>query len=123
MTQHSALPRLFAALTLAAALPGMAAAQSASPTVQCAAFWAGWVDVAQSSAFLPQDPADAVLAQAFAQAAMRDHKAEAQAHLARDSRDMARMIRAAIRGDATSMGLMDRLMRGCEEAARKRGLI
>jgi hypothetical protein len=123
MTQQRALPRLFAALALAAALPGMAAAQSASPTVQCAAFWAGWVDVAQSSAFLPQDPADAALAAAFAQAAMREHRAEATAHLARDSRDMARMIRAAIKGDATSLGLMDRLMRGCEDAARKRGLI
>ncbi|MFN3973188.1 MAG: hypothetical protein ACK4L4_17800 [Gemmobacter sp.] len=114
------LPRLIAALTLCA-LPIQAWA--ASPTVQCAAFWAGWVEVSGSSTFLPKDPADAALAEAFAVAARAENRAEAEQHLARDSADMARMIRAAIQGDGTSIGLMDRLMRGCEEAARKRGLL
>lgn len=104
-------------------MPLQAAAQGPYAALQCAAFWAGWVTVARTSAYLPQDPADAALAQGFAKAARSESPAETERHLARDTRDMARMIRAAIRGDATSIGLMERLARGCEDAARKRGLI
>ncbi|QYK40981.1 MAG: hypothetical protein KF887_16540 [Paracoccaceae bacterium] len=108
-------------IAVAVALP--ARAERASPTVQCAAFWAGWVIVAKGSPFLPQDPADAALAHAFAAAARTEHPDEAARHLDRDTRDMARMIRAAIDGDRTSRDLMERLARGCEDAARARGLI
>lgn len=120
MTHALARLGLIAGLTLYG-LPVQA--QAASRTVQCAAFWGAWVEVSGASAFLPKDPADAAMAEALAVVAWAENRAEAERHLARDRADMARMIRAAIRGDATSIGLMDRLMRGCEEAARKRGLL
>jgi hypothetical protein len=112
------------ALAAAIALLALPAqAERAHPTVQCAAFWGGWVTVAARSPFLPQDPADAALARAFAAAAAAEAPQESARHLARDTVDMARMIRAAIAGHATSRGLMERLARGCEDAARARGLI
>lgn len=110
-----------AALILSAASPALA--ERAAPAVQCAAFWGGWVQVAASSPVLPQDPADAALARAFADAARSEHPAEAARHLEPDTQAMARMIRAAIAGHDTSRGLMERLAAGCEADARRRGLI
>lgn len=123
MAPFSAMIRLFAPAAALLLLAAPAQAQRAAPAVQCAAFWGGWVQVARTSPFLPQDPADAALARAFAEAARAEHPAEAARHLGPDTADMARLIRAAIAGDATSRGLMERLARGCEADARRRGLI
>lgn len=92
----------------------------AETSARCAAFWGAWVEVAAEIPALPQDPADAALAQAFRAAAVADGSGSG---LQRDTRTMARMIRAAILGDATSQALMQRTALACEEAARARGLL
>ncbi len=115
------LPAL--ALWLTAALP--AAADPRDATAWCAAFWLGWTDVASATSYLPKDPADAALAEAFRTAAVAEG-AEAghlDRWLKRERRSMATMVKAAIRGDGQSRELMEQMARRCEDDARRRGLL
>jgi hypothetical protein len=107
------------------ALLALPAAASPSPAATCAAFWLGWSDAAARLAVLPADPADAALGAAFRAAALAEGAAPAgfDGWLRGERRSMARLVTAAVRGDAPSQDLLETLARGCEEDARRRGLI
>lgn len=106
-----------------AALAAPVAADPMYPAAKCAAFWMGWTDAAKRSRYLDVNPADAVLAERFRQAAIDEggEPAEIDAYLARDRRDMSLMIRAAILGDRQSNDIQNRLMKTCDTYARAHG--
>ena len=124
MLPHPALRPALIALALLAGQPAHAA-DPREATAWCAAFWLGWTDAAAAHRFLPVDPADAALAEAFRRAAVAEG-AEAGSldrFLRQERRAMARMVLAAIDGDRPSADLMERMAGRCEADASRRGLL
>jgi hypothetical protein len=109
---------------LCATLPAARAAdEPAYPAAKCAAFWLGWDDASRHLRRLPQQPENAALAARFRQAAIvtGGPSETLDAYIARERRNMARMITAAIYGDRSSNDIERRLMRTCDDYARANG--
>ena len=107
------------ALLLGAAT-GASAADSRYPAAQCAAYWLGRDDAARHSAFLDADADDRARADAYAAVAVRSNGGDAGAikdFIRRERPDMARLVRAAILGDPTSVAVQERLLQTCADYA------
>ena len=114
-------PPLFAmaVLTLLIAATQAKAADDPArfPAAQCAALWYGQNDYAHASAFLPPDPHDVRLADAFRAVALRlttGTPATIDAFIAKQRPLMAFMVEAYIYGgDKPSRDLYESLMQDC----------
>lgn len=103
---------LLAPALILLALPAQAA--QADTAARCAAFLGAWVQAATLLP-VPQDPADAALAAAFA--------AQAEGDLTLETGRMAQMIADAVAGDDSAAGRMAATAATCEGEAIRRGLL
>lgn len=105
------------ALWLALAVPAIAGDPALYPAAQCAAFWLGREDYAQSGGWLDPDPLSADRAAAFRAVALRlapDRAVDIDARIAEQRPMMARLHEAAIDwADRQSIDLLEDLTQTC----------
>ena len=123
MTPPAALCGLAAwGLCAIAASPALPADDPALyPAAQCAALWFGYDDYAAVSPFLEPNPADAALAEAFRQVALRQttgSAADIDAFITEQRPLMAFLVETYIYGgDRVNRDLYERLMQTCSDFA------
>jgi hypothetical protein len=111
----------FGALALVASASNVAAERNPSiyPAALCAAFWLGYADYAQVSAYLDHDPRDHLRADAYRSVAYRlatAARADIDAYVSEQRPLMETMIDAVVYGsDGPSRDVFERLTKTCKD--------
>ena len=125
MRPASALAKRFAMCLCAALCSGGGARAAEDPAIypaaQCAAFWLGFSDYAQRSAFLDYDPDDLTHSQMFRDIAVNlspSRTDEIDAKISSERTAMALLVEAMIYGgDEQSRDVVERLTATCDRFA------